>query len=338
MAKIRLDHFRIAADLRRIALRDDAALGEHEDAMTQRHDEFHVMLDDDERRALLGIDRLEPVAQAREHRQVDAARRLIEQSKTGARHERHRGIQELLLAIAQVARRLLRKMAKPEKIEHPVGRRGKPGVAPADQAREHGALVLLAGQDQVLAHGQLRKDLKQLKRAAHAEPIEIARTHAGHGTAVEMHVAGARPQLSEDAIEQRRLAAAVGTDDAENFTFGDVEGYAVDGDDAAEALPEIAHFENATHRTPSLVAHFPEEWAPISGLPEIGRQYCPSRLQPTWVVFRRKCDQIESLVAVFGASATASGAVLAGDGLNRRSAKPSRPAGENTIRTITSSA
>jgi hypothetical protein len=39
--------------------------------------------------------------------------------------------------------------------------------------------------------------------------------------------------------------------------------------------------------------HFPEKWTPISGSPEIGSQYRPSRLQPTWVVFRRKCDQLK---------------------------------------------
>jgi hypothetical protein len=36
--------------------------------------------------------------------------------------------------------------------------------------------------------------------------------------------------------------------------------------------------------------HFPEKWTPISGLPEIGAQYRPSQLRPTWTVFRRKCD------------------------------------------------
>ena len=65
MAKIGFDHFGIAAHLRRTALRDDAALGEHEDAIAQRHDELHVVLDHHEGRALLAVDRLEPLAQAR---------------------------------------------------------------------------------------------------------------------------------------------------------------------------------------------------------------------------------------------------------------------------------
>ena len=48
-------------------------------------------------------------------------------------------------------------------------------------------------------------------------------------------------------------------------------------------------------RPNKYLEHFPEKWTPISGLPEIGNQYCPSRLQPTWVVFRRKCDQFRNL-------------------------------------------
>src|SRR5262245_12728328 len=252
MAKVSLDHFRIAADLRRRAPRDDAALGEHEDAIAQRHHEFHVVLDDDEGRAPFDVDGLEPVAQAREHGQVDTAGRLVEQRKARTRHERHRGVKQLLLSVAQAPRLLLGKVLEPEKFEHAVRRRGKPSIGWADQAREHVAPVLLARQDQIVAHAQLREDLKELKGAADAQPIEVAGTQSRHRTAVEMHITRARPQLSEDAVEQRRLATAVGTDDAEYLAFVDLERHPVDRDNAAEALLEVAHGEHWTHRAPSL--------------------------------------------------------------------------------------
>src|SRR5262245_32370424 len=66
-----------------------------------------------------------------------------------------------------------------------------------------------------------------------------------------MHIARARPQLPENAVEQRRLAAAVGTDDAEYLASVDVERHPVDRDDAAEALLEVAHREHRSHRAPS---------------------------------------------------------------------------------------
>ena len=83
LAKIRLDDLGVAADARRIALCDDAALGEHQDAVAQRHDEFHVVLDHHESRAELAVDRLEPdhVRQARECEHV--AIESIDRRRTG---------------------------------------------------------------------------------------------------------------------------------------------------------------------------------------------------------------------------------------------------------------
>src|SRR3954462_718747 len=103
VTKVSLDHFRIPADVGWTTARDDADLGEHEDAIAQRHDEFHVVLDDHERRAPLDVDRFQPVAQARQHRQIDAAGRFIEQGKAGARYECHCGVEQFLLAVAQAA-------------------------------------------------------------------------------------------------------------------------------------------------------------------------------------------------------------------------------------------
>src|SRR4029077_9368488 len=82
----------------------------------------------------------------------------------------------------------------------------------------------------------------------------IARPQTRHRTAVEMHIARTRPQLSEDAIEQGRLAAAVRADDAEDFAFVDVERHPIDRDDAAEAFPQIVHRQHRAHRAPSPCA------------------------------------------------------------------------------------
>src|SRR6476646_8199946 len=298
VTKISLDHFRVPADVGRKTARDDAALGEHEDAIAQRHDEFHVVLDDHECRAPLDVDRLQPVAQARQHGQIDAAGRFVEQGKAGARYECHGGVEQFLLAVAQAARLLTGEMIEPEKLQHPVRRFGKSGIGRAHQAREHGALVLLARQDQVLARGQLREDLRQLKRAADAKPVEIAGAQAGHRTAIDTHIARARPQLSEDAIEQCRFATAVGADDAGNFAFRDVERHPVHGHYAAEALLQVAHREHRAHRAPSL---------------------CTAASGPATDV--SAVDLAPGLPA----------------GLTRRAARPSRPEGHTTISTTTSS-
>ena len=147
-------------------------------------------------------------------------------------------------------------MAELEEFDHPVGGAAEARVARTDETREHRALVLLPGKNEIFAHREPRKDLQQLEGAADAEPVEVARAHAGDGPSVEPHLALARRQLAEDAVEQGRLAAAVGADDAEDLALAHLEGNAVDRSDAAEALLDVGDFE---HRRPS---HDPSIEAP----------------------------------------------------------------------------
>src|SRR5215212_8468691 len=214
VAKVRLDHFGIAPHVDRIALGDDAAFGEHHDARAQRHDEFHIVLDHHEGRALLAIDRFQPVTQVRQHREIDAARRLVEQHEPWPGHERHRGIEQLLLAVAERTRLLIGNMREPAELDHAIRVARETRVASPEQPRHHRAPVLLRGEDEVLAHGKLREDLQELERAAHAEPVEIAWPHSGDGAAIQSHLAGGRVQLPENAVEKSRFAAAVRSDDA----------------------------------------------------------------------------------------------------------------------------
>src|SRR6185503_5312620 len=118
-----------------------------------------------------------------------------------------------------------------------------------DQARPHRRLVLLAGEDQVLAHRKLREHLQQLEGAADAEAVELAGPLAVDGAPVDAHLAGRRRELPEDAVEQRRLARAVGPDQAEDFALAHLEGNAVHRADAAERFLEALDFEHRAHLT-----------------------------------------------------------------------------------------
>src|SRR6185503_10594912 len=253
VSKICLDDLRVAPDLVRRALGDDAALGEHQDAGAQRHDEFHVVLDDDEGGALLRVDLAQALAQPGEHRRVDAAGGLVEQHQPRPGHERHRYVEQLLLAVAQRAGLLPGQPRQPEELDHAVGGAAEAGVAAPDQARPHRAAVLLPGEDQVLAHRELGEYLQQLEGAADAEPVELAGPHPGDGAPVDAHFAGRGRQLAEDAVEQRRLARAVRPDQAEDLAFMHLERNAVYCADAAECFFQSIDLENGTHRT-SLLA------------------------------------------------------------------------------------
>ena len=117
--------------------------------------------------------------------------------------------------------------------------------------------MLLAREDQVLAHGQFGEDLQQLEGAADAEPVQLGGPHIGDLAAIQLHAPFGRLELAEDAIEQGRLAAAIGTDDAEDLAFLHREGHPVDGLDATEGLVEIVDFQNRVHRpSPRLPVSF----------------------------------------------------------------------------------
>ena len=91
------------------------------------------------------------------------------------------------------------------------------------------------------------------------------RTQANDGTAVDEDLAGLRLLHSGDAVEQRRLAAAVGADDAEDLASVHVERDVVDGAQAAELLHDALHLEDrfavlddsmpAGHVTPVALLH-----------------------------------------------------------------------------------
>ncbi len=110
-------------------------------------------------------------------------------------------------------------MRQAEELDHLVGGLAEAGIGRAEQTRKHRALMLLAGEDQVVANRELRKHLQQLKGAADAQAVDIAGTHAGGDPAVNPDLAVVRPQLAEHAIEQRGFSRAVRPDDAEDFTF-----------------------------------------------------------------------------------------------------------------------
>ena len=189
--------------------RDDPPLGQHDDACAQRHDEFHVVLDHHEGRAVNAVVGDEPFLEAGEHAQVHAASRFIEQHQARPGHEGHRRIEKLLLAVGKRAGHLVAQMREAEELDQFVGFRTQPGIRRTQQAAEHAALMFLAGDDDVVEHRHLRKDRKLLERAADTELVQVARAPARNRPPLHLDPAGGGRKLAEDAVEQRRLAGAV---------------------------------------------------------------------------------------------------------------------------------
>src|SRR5207249_4127505 len=110
------------------------------------------------------------------------------------------------------------------------------------------ALELLRRRNQVVAHGELDEHLQRLERSPHAAPRQLERRHAGDVLAAELDAARRGLDLTEDAVEERRLSRAVWPDDADDLARSDLEAHAIDGLDRAVLLAHMLHFEERSHR------------------------------------------------------------------------------------------
>src|SRR6185437_5840916 len=108
----------------------------------------------------------------------------------------------------------------------------------------------------VLEHGHAGEGLRNLERARQPLAAAPLRRQRGDVLAVEQHAAAVRPHRAGGDAEQRGLAGAVRTDDAERLAFAEREIDAVGDDDGAEAFGDFlereeGHGISTARRTPS---------------------------------------------------------------------------------------
>ena len=170
-------HLRIAADLLRRALRDQAAAVEHQDAVGMLEHHVHVVLGEEH------ADRFFPRDPGREPHQLDplarrhAGGRLVHQQQLRLVGERDRKLEPLEVAIGEFAAGPLGIAAHADEIEQPSGllarelRRRGPEIEELPLVRHQRDL-------HVLAHRHGRKRRGDLESAPDAEPPDLARLAA----------------------------------------------------------------------------------------------------------------------------------------------------------------
>ena len=115
--------------------------------------------------------------------------------------------------------------------------RGSPSSAEATP----GAGLALGPDHHVLDRRQPGEQADALQRAGDPEPGELVRANpVQHGLA-EPHAAGVGAHEAADDVEQRRLARAVGADDADDLAGRDRQRDVVERRQAAEAHRETVH-------------------------------------------------------------------------------------------------
>jgi hypothetical protein len=177
--------------------------------------------------------------------------RLVQEQHLRARVERERELQLPPLAVGHELHRPVGALGEPHGGE-PLERLAAHLAERLDRAVHHPLAPVGAddGEREVLRERQLGEHVGDLEGAPHAERgapvLGIVRDVA----AEEPHAAARGLERARDAVEQRRLARAVGADEHAPLARGDRERHAVHGRQAAEDLGELADLDRRlSHRT-----------------------------------------------------------------------------------------
>ena len=146
----------------------------HEDMGGKRHDEFHVVLDDEKNDLPLGEDAQQKIAQHVEQSRIDTGRRLIEQQQPGPRDQAGDDFEKPPLSVGQIAGRFVLQSPQTDKFKQILGlgqNRAACVPVPAESLEPFAAqMFVLGGEQDVVETGFLFEDTAFLKRAGDSEP------------------------------------------------------------------------------------------------------------------------------------------------------------------------
>jgi hypothetical protein len=159
---------------------------------------------------------------------VQPVDRLVEHDDRRVAEQRHRDAEPLAHAEGELADPRAGDRLQPDQAEHLVDPRHRDAVAGGQPA-------------QVVAGGAAGVQRARLEQGA-----DLAQRGGGVavGAAVDGHAAGGRPVQPEDHAHRRRLAGAVGAEEAGHPARGDGEGDAVDGGLGAVLLGEAGDVDH----------------------------------------------------------------------------------------------
>jgi hypothetical protein len=189
---------------------------------------------------------------------------LVEQEQPGAGCQRHRDLDEPLLAVGQGARGLAPAMGEPHEGDDLLRLGREAGLLLAHRAPrgQHGQHPRRSAEVQpdhhVVRHAHGGEDARLLERADDAAPGDVGRPQAGERCAVVCDPAARRSEIAGDGVERGRLAGAVGPDQARDAPRLHRERHARQRRDAAELDREVLDAEHQARRSqPATVGTMP---------------------------------------------------------------------------------
>ena len=207
---------------RRRVDRDHATVVQKGEAIAEALRLLHEMGDEDDRHSLVA-DPLDQLPRLAARLRIQAGGELVEDGQLRATDERQRDRQPLALAAGQVGEAIVALGLEPEQLEQPL-RVGGIAVEGGEQLKR-------------LPHAQLVGELGGLE--LDPDPLaELLRscTASRPSTLIDAAVG---PAQAADGFHGRRLAGAVGSEDAEDLASVDRERDVVDGERVAVAHAEM---------------------------------------------------------------------------------------------------
>ena len=220
-AQVGLDHARIAADLVGRPRRDHLAELEHDDVVADAEHEAHVVVDEQDRRALVD-DPAQLAPELLALGRVEAGAGLVEADDARRARERPRHADELALALGELVGQPVGHALEAHEVQRIVGRGLARRRPPEDLAQRAPHRRRLRGDREVLGHGQVVEELGRLPRARQAAARALVRRQPRQLAAVQLD-APAGAHEAGDRVDEGRLARAVGADQPDHGALGHLE-------------------------------------------------------------------------------------------------------------------
>ena len=219
---------RVVIDLLGLALLLQDALLHHDDHVGDAHGLLLVVRDEHGRDAGLALDAADLLAGLQTQARVEVRQRLVEQEHARRFDQGARDRHALLLAAGHLAGLALEQLFDLDEL-----RRGEHLFLHGLLAQLRLAAQILQREEDVLAHGQMRIEGIILENQTDAA---LFGRQCGHIVFAEEDLARCRRFKPADEIERGALAAAGGTEQADELPVRDLEGHVVYGDDLALIL------------------------------------------------------------------------------------------------------
>src|SRR5262245_5723662 len=242
--EIDLLHLHIVADRLGVAVGDQHAAREHDDAVGIGEHHIHRVLGEQHRDPALDHQPLHQrdqlVALARRH----PGGGLVHQEEARVVGERDGKLDPLHVAVGELLAGALGGVRHADLVEQLDRARA---MAAGERRAETEDLAVVADQRHlhVLGHGHRAEGRRHLEGTADAEAPDVARMQADDAAAGQGDVAAVGRELPVDHVEAGRLAGAVWADQRQELAVAQLEADVLDGVHAAERLGQVAHGEDA---------------------------------------------------------------------------------------------